>query len=78
MTPNERLRIVITECEKILEDPQDPRRDAARRWLHKLLFDDPYRGYSSGSGGVRHAVFHSGGGLFINQEMRYDGYGKKE
>lgn len=75
----ERFRIVVNECEKILQDPQDPRFDRARYWLHKLLFEDPYRGYGSG-GSVHHGVVHfaSGGGAFVAQEMRYDGYGNKD
>ena len=40
-----RLRAVLDECERILANEGDPRREAADRWLRELTSRDEYRGY---------------------------------
>ena len=44
-----RLRAVLDECERILSNEGDPRREAAERWLAELVRRDEYRGYPTWS-----------------------------
>lgn len=74
------LRAVLDECERVLADKDaDPeRRAVAQKWHDRLggIGRPHENAYHLGGGGGFH-VHHSGGGQFLADDLRYEGWGRE-